>query len=111
MDYTDSIIRRIFLYFIILCIKIIHKDIKITLGVIKYMVRDNHARYGGKMNTFSNNEDDWKTKDNKYLKEVQKMFDIVENVEDEDLKRRIIIQYLKCDSLITELAKKMIKQE
>ena len=37
------------------------------------------------------------------------MFDIVENVEDEDLKRRIIIQYLKCDSVITELAKKLIK--
>lgn len=56
-----------------------------------------------------NSEDEWKTKNNRYLKELQKMFDIVENVEDEDLKRRIIIQYLKCDSVITELAKKLIK--
>ena len=47
-----------------------------------------------------NSEDEWKTKNNRYLKELQKMFDIVENVEDEDLKRRIIIQYLKCDSVI-----------
>lgn len=56
-----------------------------------------------------NSEDEWKTKNNRYLKELQKMFDIVENVEDEDLKRRIIIQYLKCDSVITDLAKKLIK--
>ncbi len=63
------------------------------------------------MSILDNNDDEWKTKDNKYLKELQKMFDIVDNVKDEDLKRRIIIQYLKCDSVITELAKKLIKQE
>lgn len=73
------------------------------------MVRENHKRLGGEMINLINSEDEWKTKNNKYLKELQKMFDIVENVEDEDLKRRIIIQYLKCDSIITELAKKLIK--
>ena len=45
------------------------------------------------MSILDNNDDEWKTKDNKYLKELQKMFDIVDNVKDEDLKRRIIIQY------------------
>lgn len=63
------------------------------------------------MEQFADNGDEWKTKDDKYLKELQKMFDIVENVEDEELKHRIIIQYLKCDSIITELAKKVINKE
>ena len=51
------------------------------------------------------NDEEWKTKDNRYLKELQKMFDIVENVKDEELRHRIIIQHLKCDAVITELAK------
>lgn len=63
------------------------------------------------MNLSTEINEEWKTKDEQYLKELQKMLDIVENVKDEDLKHRIIIQYLKCDAIITELAKKMIKQE
>lgn len=63
------------------------------------------------MNLSTESNEEWKTKDDQYLKELQKMLDIVENVEDEDLRYRIIIQHLKCDAIITELAKKMIKQE
>ena len=63
------------------------------------------------MSLSNSNEEDWKIKDDKYLKELQKMFDIVENVKDEELKHRIIIQFLKCDAVITELAKKQIKPE
>lgn len=63
------------------------------------------------MSLSDNIDEEWKTKDDKYLKELQKMFDIVENVKDEELKHRIIIQYLKCDAIITELAKKQIKSE
>lgn len=61
------------------------------------------------MGLLVNSDDGWKTKSNKYLKELQKMFDIVENVKDEDLRARIIHQYLICDATITELAKKLIK--
>lgn len=50
----------------------------------------------------------WKTNDKTYIKELQKMFDIIENVKDEDLRNRIIMQYLKCDKTITELAEKLI---
>lgn len=61
------------------------------------------------MNLFTNSNEEWKTKNNKYLKELQRMLDIVDNVEDEDLKSRIITQYLRCDATITELAKKQMK--
>ena len=54
--------------------------------------------------------DEWKTKDKRYLKELQRMFDIVENVKDEDLRNRILIQFVRCDELITELAREQISQ-
>ena len=63
------------------------------------------------MRLSNSKDEEWKTKDSKYLKELQKMLDVVENVKDEELKHRIIIQYLKCDSVITELANKKIKSE
>lgn len=47
---------------------------------------------------------EWKTKNQRYLKELQKMFDIVENVQDEELRNRILLQFVKCDDIITELA-------
>lgn len=48
--------------------------------------------------------DDWKVKNKRYLKEVQKMLDIIDNVKDEELKNRIVLQFVKCEDLITELA-------
>lgn len=48
--------------------------------------------------------DEWKTKNQRYLKELQKMLDIVENVQDEELRNRILLQFIKCDDIITELA-------
>lgn len=47
---------------------------------------------------------EWKNKNEEYLFELQKMLDLIDNVEDEDLKRRIIHQCLKCDNLLTELS-------
>lgn len=46
----------------------------------------------------------WKNKNEEYLKELQKLLDIIENVKDEELKNRIISQFLKCDNILTELA-------
>lgn len=54
--------------------------------------------------------EEWKTKDERYIKELQKMFDIIENVKDEELKNRIILQFVKCDDLITELAIKYLNK-
>jgi len=52
---------------------------------------------------------DWKEKNEKYLIELQKFLDIAENIEDEELRKSIIVQMIKCDKLLTELAEEMIK--
>ena len=47
---------------------------------------------------------EWKNKNEEYLRELQKMLDIIDNVKDEDLKDRIIKQCLKCDNILTEIS-------
>ena len=47
---------------------------------------------------------EWKNKNEEYLRELQKMLDIIDNVEDEDLMDRIIKQCLKCDNILTEIS-------
>ena len=49
-------------------------------------------------------DDNWKVKNKRYLKELQKMLDIIDNVKDEELKNRILLQFVKCEDLLTELA-------
>lgn len=56
------------------------------------------------MKSIIKNNEEWKTKNKKYIKELQKMFDIIDNVQDEELKNRILLQFVKCDEIITELA-------
>lgn len=47
---------------------------------------------------------DWKEKNEKYIIELNKFFDIVDNIENEDLKLRVIYQMLTCDKILTEIA-------
>ncbi len=51
----------------------------------------------------------WKNKNEQYLFELQKFIDLADNIENENLKKLIISQMLKCDKCITTLAEKMIK--
>lgn len=44
-----------------------------------------------------------KIKNEKYLKELQKFFDLADNIKNEKLKKRIIYQMLKCDEIITQI--------
>lgn len=46
----------------------------------------------------------WKEKDEKYLNELQKFFDKVEKIKDEDLRDNILNQMLLCDRALTEVA-------
>ena len=55
-------------------------------------------------------ESKWKNEDEIYLFELQKFLDIVENVEDEELRKEIIAQMLKCDKRITQLAEKIFQE-
>ena len=55
-------------------------------------------------------ESKWKNEDEIYLFELQKFLDIVENVEDEELRKEIIAQMLKCDKRITQLAETIFEE-
>ncbi len=51
--------------------------------------------------------ENWKAKGQKYLKELQAFLDKAENIEDENLRKEIIFQMLKCDNELTILAEEM----
>lgn len=55
-------------------------------------------------------ESKWKNEDEIYLFELQKFLDIVENVQDEELRKEIIAQMLKCDKRVTQLAETMFQE-
>ena len=58
----------------------------------------------------SNNRE-WKEKNKEYLMHVQSFLDKVDNIENEGLKKDIITQMLKCDSILTKLAEEeFVKQ-
>lgn len=43
-----------------------------------------------------------KTQDKNYLRELQRFFDLADNIPNERLRKRIIYQMLKCDETITK---------
>lgn len=51
----------------------------------------------------------WKYKNSHYLFELQKFLDLADNIEDENLRKHIINQMLRCDKCLTNIAEKMIK--
>lgn len=51
----------------------------------------------------------WKNKNVQYLFELQKFLDLVDNIQDENLKKLIISQMLKCDKCVTNIAEEMFK--
>ena len=52
----------------------------------------------------------WKSKSQKYLKELQSFLDKADNIQDEQLKKDIIFQMLKCDNELTLLAESIFKK-
>lgn len=52
----------------------------------------------------ANKNKKWKEESKLYLKELQTFLDQAENIQDEILKRNIIYQMLRCDSVLTKLA-------
>lgn len=47
---------------------------------------------------------EWKEKNKKYLRELQKFFDKADNITDDSLKQKIIGQMLRCDDILTKAA-------
>ncbi len=46
----------------------------------------------------------WKEENNQYLCELQRFFDRVDNIEDNELKNSIIRQVMICDEILTKIA-------
>ena len=58
-------------------------------------------------NLIQNNN--WKNKNEQYLFELQKFMDLADNIENENLRKLIIAQMLKCDKCVTNLAEKIFE--
>lgn len=52
----------------------------------------------------------WKSNSQRYLKELQSFLDKAENIENEELRKDIIFQMLKCDNELTILAEEMFNK-
>ena len=52
----------------------------------------------------------WKEKNRDYLKELQNFFDKADNIEDNNLKQKIIGQMLKCDDILTKIAESRFEE-
>lgn len=53
---------------------------------------------------------EWKNKNKQYLFELQKFLDLADNIKDENLKKVIIYQMIKCDQCITDIAEEIFKK-
>lgn len=53
---------------------------------------------------------EWKEKNKRYLKQLQRFLDAADNIEIEEIKQNVIAQMLKCDMILTELAEKEIEK-
>ena len=53
---------------------------------------------------------DWKEKNKNNLKELQNFFDKADNIEDNNLKQKIIGQMLKCDDILTKIAESRFEE-
>ena len=55
-------------------------------------------------------ESRWKNEDKRYLFEIQKFLDLVDNVENESLRKMLIDQMIRCDRYITGMAEDIFRQ-
>ena len=56
----------------------------------------------------ANNQHIWKTTNEKYLYELQKFLDLLDNVKEEKLRKELIYQLNRFDKVITEIAEQHI---
>lgn len=48
-------------------------------------------------------EDMWRKESVEYIRNIEKFLDIVDNIENEDLKKRIIYQHFNCERIIKNI--------
>lgn len=89
------------------CIKITHTNQNITISVIKNILEVKERKI---MLNKEFEKSFWKEKNKEYLKELQCFFDKAENIDDAELKKMIIGQMLKCDSILTKIAESKFQE-
>ena len=52
----------------------------------------------------------WKNKNEKYLFELQKLIDLVDNIEDKEMQRILINQILRCEKVLTTVFEETLKK-
>lgn len=52
----------------------------------------------------------WKLKSKTYIFEIEKFLDRVQSIKDEELRKELTIQMLKCDEALTKLAEELFKE-
>ena len=57
----------------------------------------------------SNNTSIWKNNNQQYIFELQKFMDLADNIQDEELRKLIIYQMLRCDNCVTKIAEDIFK--
>ena len=60
-----------------------------------------------KINVVQKLDRKWKEENKLYLEELQRFFDRVDNIEDNELKRSVVSQMMICDKILTEIAEDM----
>lgn len=55
-------------------------------------------------------EHNWKNKNQEYLYELQKLLDLIDNINDESLKISIRNQIIRFDRCLTKLAEEMVEE-
>lgn len=55
-------------------------------------------------------KENWKANSQKYLQELQAFLDKAENIQDEEIKKEVIFQMLKCDNELTILAEEKFEE-
>ena len=54
------------------------------------------------------NNHNWKNTNKRYLFELQKFLDLLDNIDDEILQKEIIYQFTVYDTLVTQLAEELL---
>ena len=55
-------------------------------------------------------EHQWKNRNKKYLFELQKIIDLTDNIEDNEMKKIFINQIIRCDKTLTEIFEETLKR-
>lgn len=66
------------------------------MNFYRFFTKENISKKGEKRN--------WKEKNKRYLSQLQRFLDATDRIQEEELRNHIIVQMLKCDSILTELA-------